>query len=269
MTDDNNTDEPVDVIPTVAQPRSHFSREIYTGAELHVRPVRAGAGDALALPSLFNGKRTTRAEIRDLITQPSVSYAPPKPMRRVSSSANFITVSGHTDALKDQDGTRRFWPVSMKPGKVERVPGAGRSLGKLRDIKRDPKLAATYEPRPESMVGRTLAHLQAHGGYLLFPAIDRMFGTIPANRASMFQAAVRAGVLIRVVIDGQGAYALPGYIAPPDNRPRGTPGTVTRAKFMLGVHARQLLKLENKVSDVRTKIADLQAIVADYERALK
>lgn len=49
-----------EVIPTVAGPREHFSRETYAGAELIARSSRPGAYDALRLPSLFNGKRSTR-----------------------------------------------------------------------------------------------------------------------------------------------------------------------------------------------------------------
>lgn len=266
MTDDNNTADTVDVIPTVALPRSHFSREIYTGAELTMRPVRAGAADALALPSLFNGKRTSRAEIRELLTAPSSLFTPPPAMTRRESHATFIAASGRADAIPNlSDKTRRFLPVPLEKKAAAKKP---RELNTVRTIKVNPDLARTYTPRADSIVGRTLAHLNERGGYLLFAIIDRMFGTTPATRAPMYQQCVRAGMLARVVVDGQGAYALPGYVPPADTRPKNTPGTVKHARHMLGVHARQLMKLENQLADVRTKISTLQALVVDYERSL-
>lgn len=66
---------------SVAAPREHFSREVYNGAELHTRSSRPGAYDALALPSLFNGKTKVPDTALPPVTAPYVPRAPePAPL---------------------------------------------------------------------------------------------------------------------------------------------------------------------------------------------
>lgn len=108
-----------EVIPTVAAPREHFSREIYAGAELHTRSARPGAYDAMALPSLFNGKRSTPGMT---LLQAPIAYVPPAP------------APAPLPAVRQQSALRKLTPgrVSITPYTARTGSAPARVLSHLR-----------------------------------------------------------------------------------------------------------------------------------------
>ena len=85
---------PAPVVCTVAGPRMPYSSQVYTGDELRRTSARPGAYDALALPSVFNGRKV----------------APP-----TVAAINFVHTSGHRDFLGTKAEGLRFTAIAVTP----------------------------------------------------------------------------------------------------------------------------------------------------------
>ena len=205
----DHDEPPVEIIPTVAGPRTMFSREVYMGGELHNAPARAGALDASRLPSLFNGRTIQPSDLRALITAPSAHWAPPKPApaTRQARPQNIVFASGAADPLR-HESDRRFMPLpAPRKPKAKRMPP--RPPAQIQTTAR-----AAYKPYTDSLRSRVLAHLQAHGGHLTFPEAARMGDASVRNVTATFAKAFSVGVLVRHKVDGRSVIALPGYVPP-------------------------------------------------------
>lgn len=82
---------PAPIVCTVAGPRTPYSAQVYTGEELRPTSARPGAYDALALPSVFMGRRVAA---------------------RTTAALNFVHTSGHRDFLKTKAEGQRFTAIA-------------------------------------------------------------------------------------------------------------------------------------------------------------
>ncbi len=64
-------------VRSIASPRTHFTREIYTGTELSYRSARPGAYDAMAFPSVILGHRVPAAQRGEPGSAADVTSTPP------------------------------------------------------------------------------------------------------------------------------------------------------------------------------------------------
>lgn len=190
---------------TVAGPRRPYWTGTYTGEELRRAPIRPGATDALQIPSLFNGRRVEREEMRREITAPAPTYVPPQPAARQAEPkppalrpTNMVFSSGAAQPFSDAAAGRRFFAVKPARKHVPRKP------------------AEDYAPQPASIVGQCLARLKDGRGFMLFSEIDQLLGTTQANRRQIFFRALKTGMVKRIKIGQASAYALPDFVLPPE-----------------------------------------------------
>lgn len=219
---EGTTDAPPPVVCTVAGPRVPFSAEVYTGAELRATSLRPGAYDALALPSVFNGRRLTPAQ--------------PAP------ATNFVHTSGHVDALRPSAQARRYSALE--------TPKPPRSQGPLRELTPARVGRGGYLPKPGSIPSMVLAHLQEHGGHLTYSEVTQRFGLPQSSVTAVFKKALASQVLVRLVTNARVAFALPGYVPPPD--------TPKPSKDLRAVQAR-LEKRMAEVAELQREVLALQA----------
>lgn len=198
---------PAPIVCTVAGPRRPFSAETYSGAELRPNSSRPGAYDALALPSVFMGRR---------VAAPS------------AAALNFVHTSGHRDFLDTKAEGRRFTAIA---------PPA-------------PVVQGHYLPKPGSVPSLLLAHLKEHGGHLTYTDIKERFGLPQSSVTAVFKKALETGALVRCVINQRAAFALPGYVPPPD--------TPKPSKDLRALQAR-LEKRRAQVAAMEREVADLQS----------
>jgi hypothetical protein len=175
----------VEVIPTVAAPRTHHSREVYTGADLQMRSHRPGAYQAATLPSLFNGRQhTPGGRPSDVWTPPPSPAVLAVPVPR--ATAKRVAASTH----RTPSGLA---PIAS-PARVAR---------------------STYEPRPGSIPARLLAELPKRDGHMLYSEITSRYGLPLSSVTAVFKLALTKGALVRHVIDRRAALALPSFVPPP------------------------------------------------------
>lgn len=240
----DHDEQPVEIIPTVAGPRTMFSREVYMGGELRNAPARPGALDAARLPSLFNGRTIQPSDLRAMITAPAAPWAPPKaaPAQRPSKPQNIVFASGAPNPLR-HESDRRFMPVDLPP-----KPKAARQPPKPKAERTHTAAHTTYKPYADSLPSRVLAHLQAHGGHLTFPEAARMGDASVRNVTATFAKAFSVGALIRLRIDGRSVIALPGYVPPQTGPSR------QRVKLQALLEAKRLV-----LNRARRDIAEIEA----------
>lgn len=195
------TREPI--VCTVAGPRVPFSSQSYTGAELRATSMRPGAYDALALPSVFNGRRVSRP----------------------AAAVNFVHTSGRVDFLSMKAPERRFTVVDTASE------------------------SGAYLPKPGSVPSMVLAHLKEHGGHLTYSDLKERFGLPQSSVTAVFKKALDCRVLVRHVVNQRAAFALPGYLPPPD--------APKPSKDLLVLKAR-LEKRRLEVAQLEREVADLQ-----------
>lgn len=157
--------------PTVAGPRRPISHEAYTGGELEMRSPRAGAYDALKLPSRMGDRLVEPGGPRPSL--PSARAPQPVPLQHRTAPAA---------------------PPAPPPA---RAPAAKAPTG--------------YRPRNGSVPSRVLEALALpdSGGFITFRDIGRRFGLPQKQVLASFATALQQGVLKRAVIDGESALALP------------------------------------------------------------
>lgn len=192
------------ILSSVAGPRIPFSREIYTGAELTTRSSRPGAYDAMAIPSLFNGRQSAPGAQKVL---EAPRYVPPAPAVQPSAPATptFHATTGHADFLPGDTNDRRFMAVELGPG---------RNQFKLRALTPGRRSLTPYKPQPLSAPSKVLEHLHEHGGCITYVEIARRFEIPQATITASFKSALKKGALERHVVDGKIALALPGWTPP-------------------------------------------------------
>lgn len=245
-------------VPTIAGPRVPYSSATYTGEELRRAPTRPGATDALQIPSLFNGKRVERQDLRRMITAPAPAYVPPAPAAASPSTVaqtrprRFAFSSGRIDAVSAQPAERRFVPAPPKP----RQPAPPKA----------PPRTEEYRPRVTSTVGQCLARLRDGRGFMLFAEIDHLFGTTQQNRRQVFNDAIKAGLIKRLRVGSKGAYALPDFILPPELEP---PPRMPAPKLRGLQHRLRLLQnlrrdLTLRLHETQDKIAAIEQQLAPY-----
>lgn len=229
MTPEHDTANPPaePVVCTVATPRSHFSREIYTGAELQRGTSRAGAYDALRLPSLFNGRRSAPGTV----PEPSTVWT-----RTVSSRA----VISNPPVAKAPAA-----PVERRTG----TPRRDRAQTVLRPLTPPRPAKAAYVPREGSIPSRLLAHLTEFGGHVTYTEVAQRFDMPRSSTTAIFKKALAARLFIRVLVDKRAAFALPGYEPPP---PAATP-------------PKQLASLQARLARRLAEVAALEREVRELE----
>lgn len=77
-------------------------------------------------------------------------------------------------------------------------------------------VATPYVPKPGSIPSQVLAHLNEHGGHLTYCDIKARFGVPQSSVSAIFKKALDSKTIVRCVIARRTAFALPGYIPPPD-----------------------------------------------------
>ncbi len=213
---------PTPVVCTVAGPRRPFSSEIYRGAELLPTAARAGAYDALRMPSLFNGRRQApHAGVFE-----ATVWTPPPP-------------SPHTPL-----------PVAATPKRHVATPRPDRAQGPLRELTPGRRVRGTYLPRPGSVPSLLLEHLHSYGGHLTYVEIRDRFGLPLSSVTAVFKPAISAGVLVRKVCNQRAVLCLPGYTPPPD--------TPRPSKALQNAQAR-LTRRRNQVAQLEAEVLALQA----------
>jgi hypothetical protein len=157
-----------------------FMEGEYTGAELGRTCLRPGAYDAYDLPSLATGKSPRAALVY--------------PTRTVPQALERARVA--------------TWAPLPEPACTEPEPEQVTSTR-----------PTIYQPRRNSVAARVVAALKAEGGYLTHAQIEARFGIARTSIPNSFDAALRAGLLVRHVLPSrQVAFALPGH-TPEEPRP--------------------------------------------------
>ncbi|CAN5859750.1 hypothetical protein BH11PSE13_BH11PSE13_12470 [soil metagenome] len=205
-----------EVICTVAAPRVPYSPEIYMGAELRATSPRAGAYDALRIPSLFNGRRRAPGA---LIEVAAVWTAPPPQRRYVDRPA-------------------------PPPAPVAAVPVA---------VKGERRKGVNYLPREGSIPSMLLAHLHTHVGHITYTEIAKLFGLPPSSTTAVFKKALTEGVLVRHLVNNRAAMALPGYTPPPDSPSLSKEVRVLQAQLLKRIA--KVTELQREVSGLQARIA--------------
>jgi len=228
-------EEKAPVICTVAGPRVPFSAEVYTGTELRPTSLRPGAYDALTLPSLFNGRRHAPAAVHTSGRADRSMAAVRKTIAQIDRS----NAAGREAAL----AVRQFAEAAqaIKPT---------RSQGPLRELTPARVARGGYLPKPGSIPSLVLAHLQEHGGHLTYSEVTQRFGLPQSSVTAVFKKALASQVLVRLVTNARVAFALPGYVPPPD--------TPKPSKDLRAVQAR-LEKRMAEVAELQREVLALQA----------
>lgn len=120
----------------------------------------------------------------------------------------------------------------------------------MRELKPPRPTAAAYLPREGSVPSQLLAHLHAHGGHLKYAEISQRFGIPTSSTTAVFKNALSGGLVVRVIVDGRSALALPGYVPPVSAPPVG--------KRLIALQAR-LQKGLDDVARLRKEMRALQA----------
>ncbi|QNK67834.1 MarR family transcriptional regulator [Variovorax sp. PAMC26660] len=171
--------EPADelIVCTVAAPRQMAMAGVYTGAELLTRSSRPGAYDAMAIPSLFNGRKRLPGD-----HEAATVYVPreiaPQPLK----------VSPRNSIDEPRTLTREFPTVYQPRGE--------------------------YRPHAGSTPAKVLAHLRALGGFISHAEICERFDIKRSAITAAFKPILKHGVLVRQVVDGYTGFSLPGWSAP-------------------------------------------------------
>lgn len=165
------------VVCTVAAPRGPAPRSVYMGAELSVRSSRPGAYDAMALPSLMNGRKH-----------------PP---------------SGRA-------GDAVYIPREAAPAPLNVSPRRGDDSPKLaREFPTIKHKGGEYRPNPGSTPAKVIGYLKAVGGFISHGEISERFGVARTSITAAFKPALKRGVLVRQIVDGYTGFSLPGWQPPP------------------------------------------------------
>lgn len=165
------------VVCTVAAPRQPAPPSTYTGAELSTRSSRPGAYDALALPSLMNGRKRVPGD-----HEPATPYVPREAAYRP------LNVSPRAEASEPPKLSREFSTVHQ--------------------------VSSEYRPHPGSTPAKVLDHLRAMGGFISHAEICERFGITRSSITGAFKPALKRGVLVRQVVDGYTGFSLPGWKDP-------------------------------------------------------
>lgn len=183
---------------------------VYTGPT-HA-PMRPGANDAFAVPSLVNGRQMTRQQMREELRAPLPPAPAPAAAETMAAAAPPAPV-----AAPAPPPTPAAQPVppplspSLRPPRAAPGPRPVRAQAAGRP----------YAPRIGCAVDKVLHHLHQHGGHVTRAEIAKRHGVAITSMSATFASALKAGALIRVTVYNQQAYALPGYV-PPD-APASTP----------------------------------------------
>lgn len=218
------------VVCTVATPRAHFSREIYTGAELQRGASRPGAYDALRLPSLFNGRRAVPVNA----PEPSTVWTPTVSPRAVISSPPAAA-------------TQPAAPIVRRKG----TPRPDRAQTVLRTLTPPRPAKAAYVPREGSIPSRLLAHLAEFGGHVTYTEVAQRFDMPRSSTTAIFKKALAAKVLIRVLVDKRAAFALPGYEPPPPAA--APPKELNALQARLARRMAEVAALEREVRELQAR----------------
>lgn len=239
---DSAEDEKAPVVCTVAGPRLPYSTEVYTGAELRPTSLRRGAYDALTLPSVFNGRRHTPAQAAPAANIVHTSGRAERSMaavRKTIAQLDRFSAAGSEAAA----AVHQFAEVAkaIKPA---------RSQGPLRELTPARVARGGYFPKPGSIPSLVLAHLQEHGGHLTYSEVTQRFGLPQSSVTAVFKKALASQVLVRLVTNARVAFALPGYVPPPD--------TPRPSKDLRAMQAR-LEKRMAEVAELQREVLALQA----------
>lgn len=162
----------------------------YTGADLRRTPTRPGAQDAARLPSLVGGRKVLPEQMHAQFLAP----APATPAPPAAAPRQVYITAPPAPAVALQ----RPRPAAIEHKRAP-APGAGRP----------------YQPRFGGSVAQVLQYLRQHGGHILRREVTQRYGLSRNSISATFDAALNAGVLIRVNVDGnKAAFALPGYTPP-------------------------------------------------------
>lgn len=189
-THDMPAPEPDPIICTVATPRRSAMTGLYLGDELRTRSSRAGAYDAMALPSLIGGQK------RD----PLAPRQPALPAPRDEAPLSPLAVKPLKAPEPPRSGPQRAFPT------VNRVP-------------------PPYRPHQGSTPGKVIDHLRAFGGFISHGEIAEKFDLTRNTITAVFKPAVKRGALVRQLVDGRAGFSLPGWEAPAALMAPPTPST--------------------------------------------
>lgn len=214
------------VVCTVAGPRVPFSAQVYTGAELRNTSTRPGAYDAMAVPSLLNGRRVARSQPAAALT----AWTPP--------ARNPV----HTSRL-DQ---RIRIEVPERQAVAAPTP---KPAPRVRD--------GSYLPNPGSVPSLVLAYLTEHGGHLTYVDVSERFGLPKSSVLAVLKKALDTRLLMRLTASGRSAFALPGYVAPPDARHTGKDVVVLQDR--LAQRRAEVARLERELAELLARAARPEA----------
>lgn len=165
------------IVCTVATPRRPVAPSVYTGAELLTRCNRPGAYDALALPSLQNGRQRLPGD--QVQARPYVAREiAPQPLK----------VSPRNNVDDPRTMTREFPTVHHPRGE--------------------------YRPHAGSTPAKVLDYLRAMGGFISHAEICERFDIKRSAITAAFKPILKHGVLVRQVVDGYTGFSLPGRHPP-------------------------------------------------------
>jgi hypothetical protein len=162
------------IVCTVAAPRQPATPSVYTGAELLTRSTRPGAYDAMAIPSLMNGRKRLLGDRE--------SVAPYMPREAAEQPLN---VSPRNTAAESTKLAREFPTVHHRGGE--------------------------YRPHPGSTPAKVLDYLRAMGGFISHTEICQRFNIKRSSITAAFKPALKRGVLVRQVVGGYTGFSLPGW----------------------------------------------------------
>jgi hypothetical protein len=165
------------IVCTVATPRRPVAPSVYTGAELLTRCNRPGAYDALALPSLQNGRQRLpgdQVEARPYVAREIA----PQPLQ----------VSPRNNVDDPRTMTREFPTVHHPRGE--------------------------YRPHAGSTPAKVLDYLRAMGGFVSHAEICERFDIKRSAITAAFKPILKHGVLVRQIVDGYTGFSLPGWHPP-------------------------------------------------------
>jgi hypothetical protein len=165
------------IVCTVATPRRPVAPSVYTGAELLTRCNRPGAYDALALPSLQNGRQRLPGD-----------QAEGKPYVPREIAPQPLQVSPRNNVDDPRTMTREFPTVHHPRGE--------------------------YRPHAGSTPAKVLDYLRAMGGFISHAEICERFDIKRSAITAAFKPILKHGVLVRQIVDGYTGFSLPGWEAP-------------------------------------------------------
>jgi hypothetical protein len=176
------------------------------GAELRTRSTRPGAYDAMAIPSLMNGRKRLPGD-----REPAAPYVPR------DAAPQPLNLGPRNSADEIRTMAREFPSVHRRSGE--------------------------YRPHPGSTPAKVLDHLRACGGFISQAEICERFDIPRGSITAAFKPALRRGGLVRQVVAGYTGFSLPGWTPPVGQSSRRLP---THAQIIQVTGNVEALKPEHK-----------------------